>query len=151
MNLTLKKNRKNPTEFWNLSQIEESISQLQDSTEISNLKSLNGKGFVVKNGIGTWVLRQISISGNGFNSVVEPKGAEGNPTLSLNIGTGATQIAAGNHNHSGIYEPVITTGTAKQFWRGDKTWVDLLSTIATAIISFNGDILTYDGEVVYNA
>lgn len=33
------------------------------------------------------------------------------------------------HNHSGIYEPVITAGLATQYWRGDKTFQVLNSSV----------------------
>lgn len=30
--------------------------------------------------------------------------------------------SAATHNHAGVYEPLISPGTATQVWRGDKTW-----------------------------
>lgn len=33
-----------------------------------------------------------------------------------------------SHNHAGVYEPVIASGTTAQYWRGDKTWQTLPST-----------------------
>lgn len=30
--------------------------------------------------------------------------------------------AAADHNHTGVYEPVVAAGTAAQYYRGDKTW-----------------------------
>jgi hypothetical protein len=30
-----------------------------------------------------------------------------------------------SHNHAGVYEPVITSGTTVQYWRGDKSWQTL--------------------------
>lgn len=32
------------------------------------------------------------------------------------------------HNHSGVYEPVIASGTTDQYWRGDKSWQTLPTT-----------------------
>lgn len=40
-------------------------------------------------------------------------------------GTTSTTVALGNHLHTGVYEPVITTGTTSQFYRGDKQWATL--------------------------
>jgi len=39
-------------------------------------------------------------------------------------GFGSTHYLAayGDHAHAGIYEPVITSGYSNQYWRGDKTW-----------------------------
>jgi hypothetical protein len=31
-------------------------------------------------------------------------------------------FALAGHNHSGVYELVITAGTSAQYWRGDKSW-----------------------------
>lgn len=45
-----------------------------------------------------------------------------------NIGTGATNYAAGNHTHSS-YEPIITAGTTLQYYRGDKTWASLNTSV----------------------
>jgi microcystin-dependent protein len=39
----------------------------------------------------------------------------------LPVGTTGTDVAAGNHAHTGVYEPVITAGTSAQYYRGDKT------------------------------
>jgi len=33
--------------------------------------------------------------------------------------------AASGHNHSGVYEPVISAGSTAQYWRGDKSWQTL--------------------------
>lgn len=47
------------------------------------------------------------------------------------FGTAANTIAYGNHTHTGVYaafshthsyEPVITAGTAAQYWNGSKVW-----------------------------
>lgn len=45
------------------------------------------------------------------------------PIAQVPTGTTGTTVALGNHNHSGVYEPVIASGLTTQFWRGDKTWV----------------------------
>lgn len=37
------------------------------------------------------------------------------------VGTTGSDVAAGNHAHTGVYEPVIASGTTAQYWRGDKT------------------------------
>jgi len=68
------------------------------------LHNVSTNGFFYRNGstIGT---RVISVSGNGI-AISNGNGASGNPTISLNIGTGSAQVAAGNHTHAGM-----TTGS----------------------------------------
>lgn len=68
------------------------------------LHNVSTNGFFYRNGstIGT---RVISVSGNGI-TISNGNGASGNPTISLNIGTGSAQVAAGNHTHAGM-----TTGS----------------------------------------
>jgi len=39
--------------------------------------------------------------------------------------------ASSAHNHSGTYEPVISSGTTSQYWRGDKSWQTLNTTNVT--------------------
>jgi len=69
-----------------------------------SLHNLNTNGFIYRNGgiIGT---RVVAVSGNGI-SILNGNGASGNPTISLNIGSGSTQVAAGNHTHDASH--VIT-------------------------------------------
>lgn len=93
--------------------------------DLTAIEALTGEGLAVRTAADTWALREIAVSGNGLNAVTNPKGIAGNPTLSLNIGTGAAQVAAGDHVHSGVYEPVIAAGTTAQYWRGDKSWATL--------------------------
>ncbi|NTU42940.1 MAG: hypothetical protein HGA78_07785, partial [Nitrospirales bacterium] len=40
-------------------------------------------------------------------------------------GSKASDFATASHNHSGTYEPVISSGTTGQYWRGDKSWQTL--------------------------
>lgn len=61
--------------------------------------SIPGFGFIVRTAIGVYVNRSFTISGNGL-TLSYGSGISGNPVLSLNIGTGAGQVAAGNHNHT---------------------------------------------------
>lgn len=44
--------------------------------------------------------------------------------VSISVGTEAGKVAAGDHNHTGVYEPVIdyTAATATAYYAGDKTW-----------------------------
>jgi len=51
-------------------------------------------------------------------------------------GTTSSTVALGNHNHSGVYEPVISAGSSTQYWRGDKTW----QTLDTSIVPENGNL-----------
>jgi|GEM_PF-1925326 len=69
------------------------------------LHNLATNGIVARTGSGTVSARTISASGNGI-SVSNGDGVSGNPTVSLSIGTGATQVAAGNHTHSDLGAPV---------------------------------------------
>ncbi len=67
------------------------------------LHNLSSNGLVVRTGAGAITSRSIAVSGNGIN-VSNADGVSGNPTLSLDIGTGAAQVAAGNHNHDSSYD-----------------------------------------------
>ena len=69
------------------------------------LHNLATNGIVARTGSGTVSARTISASGNGI-SVSNGNGVSGNPTVSLSIGSGATQVAAGNHTHSDLGAPV---------------------------------------------
>ncbi len=62
-----------------------------------SLHNMSTNGFFYRNGT-TIGARSIAVSGNGI-SITNGDGAAGNPTISLNIGTGATQVSAGNHTH----------------------------------------------------
>lgn len=66
--------------------------------QVLALHSLAANGFIYRNGT-TIGARTLAVSGNGI-TLTNGDGASGNPTLSLNIGTGATQVAAGNHTHT---------------------------------------------------
>ncbi|MDD4150070.1 MAG: hypothetical protein PHE33_08575 [Bacteroidales bacterium] len=61
------------------------------------LHNVSTNGFFYRNG-STINARSIAVSGNAIN-ITNGSGASGNPTISLNIGTGATQVAAGYHTH----------------------------------------------------
>jgi hypothetical protein len=67
----------------------------------------------------------------------------------LNTGTGSTDISAGNHTHSGVYEPVITsnavTNTAQAFTE-DQTFEALTETVTAKSAAFTPD-LTNDGTI----
>ena len=62
------------------------------------LAGMSSTGFAVQTSVGSWINRSVAVSGNGI-SVINGDGVSGNPTFSLSIGTGSTQVAAGNHNH----------------------------------------------------
>jgi hypothetical protein len=70
------------------------------------LHNLATNGLIIRNGASSVVARSISVSGNGI-SISNGNGVSGNPTISLNIGSGANQVAAGNHAHD---EPTYTIG-----------------------------------------
>lgn len=61
--------------------------------------NLATSGLIARTGTGTVAGRTLTASGNGI-SVSNGNGVSGNPTVSLSIGTGATQVAAGDHTHS---------------------------------------------------
>lgn len=69
------------------------------------LHNLATNGLIARTGSGTVSARTLTASGNGI-SVSNGDGVSGNPTVSLSIGTGATQVAAGNHTHSDLGAPI---------------------------------------------
>ncbi|MDD2964015.1 MAG: tail fiber protein [Bacteroidales bacterium] len=69
------------------------------------LHNLANNGLIARTGSGTVSARTLTASGNGI-SVSNGDGVSGNPTVSLSIGTGATQVAAGDHTHSDLGAPV---------------------------------------------
>lgn len=101
--------------------------QTKDS-DLTAIAALSTTGILVRTGTNTWALRTITKSGKGIN-ITNGNGVSGNPVISLDIGTGATQVAVGNHLHSGVYEPVITKGTTSQYFRGDMS----LATFPTSL------------------
>lgn len=76
--------------------------------DLTAIAALSSTGIPVRTASNTWTQRSIAISGNGI-AISNGNGVSGNPTLSLSIGTGATQVAAGNHLHTGIYASTIHT------------------------------------------
>jgi hypothetical protein len=102
-----------------------SASSSSSGSDLAAIEALATTGICCRVGANTWALRSLAVSGNGIAAVSNPSGAAGNPTISLDIGTGAAQVAAGNHTHAAVYEPVIAAGTSAQYWRGDKTWQTL--------------------------
>jgi hypothetical protein len=72
--------------------------------DLTAIEALTGTGIAVRTAANTWAQRAIAVSGNGLNAVTNPLGIAGDPTISLNIGTGATQVAAGDHAHVGLYD-----------------------------------------------
>lgn len=54
-------------------------------------------------------------------------------------GNDASAFASSTHSHDGVYEPSITEGTASQYWRGDKTWVNFPTSFAPSG-SASGDL-----------
>jgi hypothetical protein len=108
------------------------------------LHSLNTNGFIVRTGAGVLAARSIAVSGNGI-SIANGDGVGGNPSISLNIGTGATQVAAGNHAHGNLTTDgkigsaagrIITTGSGGT----------LQATAGTA----PGEMLYWDGSAWIN-
>ncbi len=69
------------------------------------IHNLATNGIVARTGSGTVSARTLTASGNGI-SVSNGDGVSGNPTVSLSIGTGASQVAAGDHTHSDLGAPV---------------------------------------------
>ena len=59
-------------------------------------------GFVAKTAAGTVAARTLSKTGNGI-AITNGDGVAGDPVFSLDIGTGSTQISAGNHAHDSVY------------------------------------------------
>lgn len=82
------------------------------------LHNLNENGLIARAGAGTVAAREIKASGNGI-SISNGDGSRGDPTITLDIGKSATQVAAGNHTHGNISDDgqigaasgrIITTG-----------------------------------------
>jgi hypothetical protein len=65
------------------------------------LHNLNENGFVARTEQGMLAARSISASGNGI-IISNGAGVTGNPTITLDIGNNASQVAAGNHGHGNI-------------------------------------------------
>ena len=83
------------------------------------LHNLATNGLVTRTAAGTIVSRSLATSGGGI-ILTNNDGVAGNPTLALDFGTGASQVAAGNHTHAGL----LPTGTSGQTLRFDGTnWV----------------------------
>ena len=91
---------------------------------------------------------------------VTPSGGTATDIAVYGLGTAAytasSAYATAGHNHSGVYEPVITSGTTAQYWRGDKSW-QTLPTIPTNVSSFTNDSgyvastgATFTGNVAIN-
>jgi hypothetical protein len=74
-----------------------------------SLHNLATNGLVTRTAANTLTSRSVATSGNGI-SISNGDGVAGNPTLSLNIGTGATQVAAGNHTHATLTRGAGLTG-----------------------------------------
>jgi len=66
--------------------------------DLTSLAALTGTGVAVRSADNTWLLRTISVMGNGI-AAMNGNGVAGDPTIYLDIGPSATQVAAGNHNH----------------------------------------------------
>jgi len=113
------------------------------------LHNLASNGLVARTSAGTVAGRTLTASGNGI-SVTNGDGVSGNPTVSLNIGTGSTQVAAGNHTHSEYSTPpgVInqyagtTAPTGYLLCQGQAvsraTYADLFAIIGTTYGAGNG-------------
>ncbi len=59
------------------------------------------------------------------------------------FGTTHYLAAYGDHNHAGVYEPVLTSGYPNQYYRGDKTW----QLFPTTLSSFTNDLGNYGGWI----
>jgi hypothetical protein len=77
------------------------------------------------------------VGDGGSGDVVGPASAVDSNFAAFNTTTGklikdsgysASSFATSGHNHTGVYEPVISAGTTGQYWRGDKSWQTLNST-----------------------
>ena len=119
-----------------------------------SLHNLSTTGLLVRTGGGI-VSRSIFVTGNGI-SILNGDGLAGNPMLSLNIGAGATQVAAGNHTHALLVRGTGLTGSnydgslsttlavdfgtgALQVASGDHTHTGLLPTgVANQTLRHNG-------------
>ena len=58
-----------------------------------------------------------------------PSWADVTGKIGSTYGSAAGTFAEGNHNHTGIYEPVITKGTTSQYFRGDMSLATMPTTL----------------------
>lgn len=88
--------------------------------DLTAISALTGTGIAVRSADNTWLLRTVSVMGNGI-AAMNGNGVAGNPTIYLDIGTGSTQVAAGNHNHG--------TGTVNYLTKWSNTTGGLASSL----------------------
>ncbi len=88
--------------------------------DLTAISALTGTGVAVRSADNTWLLRTISVMGNGI-AAMNGNGIAGNPTIYLDIGTSSTQVAAGNHNHG--------TGTVNYLTKWSNTTGGLASSL----------------------
>ncbi len=106
------------------------------------LHNLNTNGFIVRTAPDLVATRSISTSGNGI-SISNGDGVTGDPTLSLNIGKGASQIAAGNHGHGNISDDgQIGTASGRLITTDHGTLQAMAGTAEGEMLYWNGTIWT---------
>lgn len=80
-------------------------------------------------GIDTSIVKNVTTSQSVYfksSNAVTISYATNTVTIGVDIGTGSSQVAAGNHTHA--YEPIINPASVDptlKYWRGDKTWQTL--------------------------
>jgi hypothetical protein len=151
--IVLKKDQDKPQETWNLYQIQRKIRSIIENS-VMTISGITGHGFLAKGNTGGWIYRQIVTFGKGLKPVENGDGRNGNPTISLDVGTGGNQVAQGDHRHDGIFEAYLAPGTTAQYYRGDKSWQNLNDAIILMlkkIVCHDGDVVTHDGEVVHGS
>ena len=96
------------------------------TTEGTDLYSFNGssvKTIDIKAGTNVTLTKETgSITINAVSTVSSVAWSEITSKPSTLSGYGITDAAIVSHNHNGVYEPVVSIGSANQYFRGDKTW-----------------------------
>ena len=106
------------------------------------LHNLNNNGFIARTAAGMVAARSIATSGNGI-SISNGDGTGGNPTITLNIGQGATQLAAGNHTHGNITnDGKIGTATGRLITTNHGTLEAMAGTAEGEMLYWNGTVWT---------
>lgn len=121
--------------------------------DLTALAGFSGTGFAVRTASDTWAQRSITTSGDGI-SISNGDGVAGNPTISLSIGSGSTQVAAGDHNHSldTLSNVSISSNGNGQLlmWNGS-AWVNAtLSTIGIEPAQTKGNISSTTTGITIN-
>lgn len=103
------------------------------------LHNLATNGIIYRNGT-TIGARSIAVTGSGI-SIADGNAASGNPTISLNIGPGATQVAAGDHAHAALTFNAAVGAAPGSAYTGNTALTIGYNTIGAAPASGSGSYI----------